>query len=391
MTFRRWGSAALLMVGVLSASQSSAQITVGASLSGIVRDSTGTPVRDAEVTLRNGNRGTRTNERGEFTLSDVTPGAYDVWFRRLGYRSVEYNWAAHAGEKTQVTVVLHQLPRQLDPVVVRADEDRKAATQGSILGLVIDENGTALPEAEVQLVGAKASGVTRANGGFLFKPLAVGTYLLRVRKLGYSPVMVTTQLVDRDDREVVIRMSSLAQNLEPAVVTAQSGYGPDEGVFDDLEKRKSWSNLRNRIFGPEDLRALHGLPLTMMTTQAGFRPDPITEGAVPNDPALGISPRRIPTGRAKFQPRQIDPTATSSRPSLKADPEDVCMLLNGREPLVRPLRVYTTDDVDLLEVYPEGTEMTGTVSARFKGYPGCEGTSIVDHPTYYVLWLKNRG
>src|SRR5262249_28005646 len=99
------------------------------ALTGVVRDSAGAPIADVEVVLRDANRATRTNGRGEFCLDAPDGGSYVVWFRRLGLRSVEYSWHARPGERVEVSVSLLALPRQLDPVIVRADEDRRAASR----------------------------------------------------------------------------------------------------------------------------------------------------------------------------------------------------------------------------------------------------------------------
>lgn len=344
----RWvllASAALVAAGVPVAAA-----RAQATLAGVVRDSAGGPVADVEIILRDTNRGTRTNNRGQFTLADVAPGNYRVWFRRLGYTSVEYNWAARGSERTDVNVGMRMIPRSLDPVVVRADEDKRAKARASILGLVIDSANKAIPEAEVQLVGADMSGLTRDNGGFLFKPLGVGTYVIRVRKIGYSPATVTVQLVENDDREVVVRMTPLAKGLDPVVVTAKSGYDPrDETVWKELERRKRWVNFQSRFLGPEDLKGFYGASL---------------------DHAM------VRTGLARGS-------------SVLGRPADACILLNGKTPLVQPLSTYTTDDVELLEIYPSGTELTGTVSWYFGREP-CMAESRFKHPTYYVLWLKKR-
>ena len=152
-----------------------------AILAGVIRDSTAAPIADAEIIVRDIGRTGRTDARGAFELRDVPAGAHEVWFRRLGYTTIEYNWRARAGERTEIAVTLHAIPRRLDPVVVRAQEDRRTRGTSSILGLVVDTSGTPVEEAEVQLVGADRIGVTRANGGFSFRPLTSGTYLIKVR------------------------------------------------------------------------------------------------------------------------------------------------------------------------------------------------------------------
>src|SRR4051812_16676597 len=127
-----------------------------ATLTGVVHDSVGKPIADAEVILRDApvaTTATRSNDRGQFTLQG-DPGSHSVWLRRLGYRSVEYTWRAMAGQRTEISVVLSPIPRQLDPVVVRAEEEKRSASRSSILGLVIDTADKPIPEAEVQVVGA---------------------------------------------------------------------------------------------------------------------------------------------------------------------------------------------------------------------------------------------
>jgi len=346
-----------------------AQETPSATLAGFVRDSAGRPVASAEILLLETTYATRSDSAGHFVLSNIPPGAHRVWFRRLGYTSSQFDWPARVGQRTEVTVVLHGIARTLDPVVVRAQEDKDIAARASLLGLIVDTDGQPIDEAEVQLVGSGRSGMTRQNGGFLFRPLPIGAYIVRVRKIGFEPSMVKLSLVAGDDREIVIRMQRLAANLDPVVVTARSGYDPrEQQVFDDLEKRKRWRNFRSVILGPEDLRRFYGMTLdyaekTLLLGSSGSPGYPVTSIlGQPNSPG----PSRLD---------QLD--------------QQACILINGKTPERRPLRVYSTDDVDLLEVYPPGTELTGTIEARMTA-PECKSISRFSHPTYYVLWLKGN-
>lgn len=342
-----------------------------ATITGTVRDSAGTGITGVEVVLRDATGATRTNAQGAFTL-DAPPGrSYNVWFRRLGFRSAEYRWHARAGERVDIAVALVAIPRQLDPVVVRADEDRRAKAHASLLGLVLDTSGTAIPEAEVQLIGADIAGTTRANGGFLFEPLDVGTYVVRVRKLGYAPATVTLQLVPHDDHEVVVYLRPLAQNLEPFVITERSGYGRDQTAWNELERRKRYQSFQTRFFGPEDLKSFHGVDLGTATIRMGL-----------NDPGSSL---------ASHQTRSIN----SGGPGLSGmtvpppDPGFACVLLNGREGIYTKLELYSTDEIELLEVYPPRTELTGTVSWYFHD-DHCKTFSLLAHPMYYVLWFRQR-
>jgi hypothetical protein len=358
----------LISSALVAGMAASAFAQTGSTLSGIVRDASGAPLPDVDVILRDAGRATRTNEQGEFTL-EAQPGSYGVWLRRLGYRTVEYAWHARAGEKIEITVSLFAIPRQLDPVVVRAEEDKRAKANASLLGIVLDTNGTAIPEAEVQLVGADVAGTTRANGGFLFKPLGVGTYVVRVRKLGYAPSTVTIQLVPNDDHEIVVYMRPLAQSLEPFVVTEQSGYGRDQTIWNELERRKRFQSFQTRFFGPDDLKSFYGVDLATALIRMGL-----------NGPGSSIASRQV---------RSISAGGRALPGMPSPDAGFACLLLNGKEGIYAKLSTYTTDDLEMLEVYPPLTELTGTVRWYFHD-PHCTPIGLMDQPPYYVLWFKRR-
>ena len=335
-----------------------------ATLAGVVRDSAGNGLRDVEVVLRTTTHATRTNEKGEFTLSGVAPGPYRAFFRRLGYRSIEYKWEPSPGERTEVAVALEPIAQNLDPVVVRAEEDKRFAAHASIQGIVVDSAGIPIPEAEVNVIGAGGAGMTRSNGGFLFKPLAIGSYVIRVRKFGFSPVTLTVELHQDDERELYIRMQPLAQGLDPVVVYGQSGLGKQR-AWDDLEKRRRWVDASSRILGPDELRKWGSGGLDDVLQFSGVQ-----------------GPRSQNRTPARFRPDAMQrPSSTYSQPG------DVCILLNGTTALQLPLGAFRADDVELFEIYPGNTELTGTVSSHFTSVL-CAPKSLLNHPTYFVVWMK---
>ena len=353
-----------------------------ATLTGIIRDSTGAPISNVEVLLTETSRGTRTDDAGKFTLGDVSPGAYRVWFRRLGYSSSQFDWAARVGQRTEVAVTMTPIAKPLDPVVVFEKEAKEMNDRASILGLVIDSAGAPIDEAEVQLVGANRSGLTRANGGFLFRPLAVGPYVLRVRKLGYEPSVVKLNLLAGDDREVVIRMRQIPTRLDPVVITERSGYNPrDAQIYDDLESRMRWKSFKSPIFGPEDLAKFRGLGLdeTMKLLL-------LERSAVRGYPAPAV----MAAQRQQQAMSAIDRAEAAAKARLDEAERMGCILLNGKTVLYQPLRSIAISDIDLLEVYPTFTEYTGTIADRFFNRKECRARSTLEHPTYYVVWLKGN-
>jgi hypothetical protein len=349
-----------------------------ATLAGVIRDSLDKPVADAEVFLRNVGRGTRTNAQGEFTLADIPPETYDVWFRRLGYESAQYTWSARSGERTEVKVTLHLVPRTLDPVVVRAREEKTMRGHSSLLGVVVDSLGQPVEEAEVQLVGADRTAVTLANGGFLFRSLPVGPYVVRVRKLGYTPNVLHFELQDAEEREVLIRIRPIAQGLDPVVINERSGYGRDQAAWDELDKRRRWHTSKEVVLGREELRRYYSYPLDMAAQ--------FIRGGVVAPPTRSVTDALSEAQRSGAGRDRRREAAREARETQAGAPEgDACILLNGSEAVRRPLRSFSANELDLLEIYPPWTDLSGTVKARFDGINGCRPDQ---HPTYYVLWMK---
>lgn len=179
--------------------------------------------------------------------------------------------------------------------------------------------------------------------------------------------MATVQLSKGDDHEIVIYMTPLAANLEPFVVNDRSGYGRDQVVYEELEKRKRYQSFQTRLLGPDDLKSYYGRTLDDALLKTGLYRSPYEK-----------SPR----------PTSINgPMSRGSTMDLRHD--DACILLNGRDPVVRPLTSFSTDEIEMLEVFPPRTELSGTVGWRFY-QPQCKPIGILDHPMYFVVWLKKN-
>src|SRR4051812_19456851 len=71
-------------------------------------------------------------------------------------------------------------------------------TTSSLGGTVVDSSGAGIPEAAVNVLnvqtGFTQDVVTSTSGAFLFSRLPIGTYILRIKKQGFS-VYVQDQIV----------------------------------------------------------------------------------------------------------------------------------------------------------------------------------------------------
>jgi hypothetical protein len=193
--------------------------------------------------------------------------------------------------------------------------------------------------------------------------LPVGDYLIRVRKLGYAPTTLTLKLVDQDDREVVIRLRALPVNLDAMVIAERSGYAPDDHALEDLDKRMRWQNFRTIVAGRDRLAEFGTMGLDQVL--AGL-------GATGAEAAAKQMAQARQLGRGRIRESGFG---------------DDCILLNGKTQLHQPLRSFKADQIEMVEVYPPGSEVTGTISDKMRTNE-CRALSLFQHPTYYVVWLR---
>jgi iron complex outermembrane receptor protein len=107
---------------------------------------------------------------------------------------------------------------------------RVAAAQGPVPagalgGRVVDQAGAPVRHAQVvareDRTGAERGAAVGADGRYTLRPLATGTYTLRVRAVGYQPVTrPLVALAAGEVREVDIRLAPAATALTQQVVTA---------------------------------------------------------------------------------------------------------------------------------------------------------------------------
>lgn len=107
----------------LAAGGAAAQAS-GNVLSGIVRDSVGTPIAGAEVRIAGSGYTARTDERGEFRLPGLAAGQHAIHVRRLGFRPETTTVAIGTEVPASLALRLRPLAAQLPAVVVRRGRKR---------------------------------------------------------------------------------------------------------------------------------------------------------------------------------------------------------------------------------------------------------------------------
>jgi len=113
--YRTLLAAVSLLWSVITYGQNTGQIT------GTVIDERSRPVAGASVYLEGTSTGTQTDFDGNFTISEIEPGSYNVIASYVGYESqTRFNFIVRSKGTPQLNFVLVETPQALDEVVIDA-------------------------------------------------------------------------------------------------------------------------------------------------------------------------------------------------------------------------------------------------------------------------------
>lgn len=335
---------AVLAGALLAVAGAGAQDTL--NLRGTVKTIDGTPISGVEVRIEGSNLVTRSRQDGGFTFSKAPPGPQLLLFRLLGY--LPNKAEVRVPTKDPVEVSMLPTPHSLDTVKV-------TASVNVLAGVVVDNRDKPIPGANVDLLnGSTTSATTDDKGWFTFRSVKSGYVLVRARKLGFQPL--TTSIRLEDWRGLVMHLEPLDDKLTGTRLDDASGFGNTNAFV--------WTETQQRLA----MRTGHAIVI------------PREELAEFDDYPLGQAIVRTKTGQAQ--------TA-----DLNAAGNNLCVLLNGRNAVgSSSLQNFRTEDVEFVELYPPGTEMSGTVS-RYMRAAGCRRVqlpgSFAAGVYYAVVWLRS--
>ncbi|MDR7188904.1 MULTISPECIES: carboxypeptidase-like regulatory domain-containing protein [Microbacterium] len=175
-------TARTVSVGSGATATADAELTIGATVTGVVTDEAGAPVADVAVWARPVNiggpnyaSGVSTSSDGSFTLTGLTPGDYRVQFMTDNASvNVVGEWWNDARTEAAATVL------SLAPGEVATDVSARLAVGASITGVLRDGEGAPSADAQVTLYDSEGQwlrdGRAGADGSYELRGLEAGTY-----------------------------------------------------------------------------------------------------------------------------------------------------------------------------------------------------------------------
>lgn len=360
---RRWFIAGACMAGACIAvpstvaAQQSAQTPPPrlGTVAGIVHEPDGTPVADAEVQLARSGRTARTASNGQFIMDSVPAGPEELVVRRLGYLPARAVIRVEADSAVMLSIALVGDAQALAEVRILGRR------QNLLRGTVLDANDQPVPGAQVSLVGTDLDAVTDSTGRFIFRELPTGQFLLQARKIGFDLAQHSVRMVDRLERDVTMRLKQGAYPLSAIEI------GVARIVARETMTRQAFREHANTaILGREELARYGSMKLDdalIVSRASTVRSDTISL----RDYCIVVDGWRA-IGRNSDRYAQLGSSAWVPPAGLA--------------------HTFLADEVELIEVYPEETEHSGTLCGRLGHSSDCGCPPYELNPPTLVIWLR---
>lgn len=321
------------------------------TLSGTVSSAGGRPIEGVDVVVRGTALRARTGRDGRFSLRDVGEGDHSILVRRIGWRPVEFSVQVEPGTEAFVPVTLQAMVRELGVVTITEE------TFNELSGLVTDANDQPLEGVEVQVLGTTLALTTRKGGGFLFFDVPPGKYLLRLRRPGYRMKLQGVEMLPRINRNLTVRVAALARGT-PAGDSARLG-GADaasEAAHADFTARRGMAGSQAVALTGDELAPFGAVPL----------PTALERKLVAREKELAAARCVLVDGEG---------AAASGTDPARA----------GRA----ALQAIVASSVELVELYPAGSEKSMTACKRFAPESRECSCAAARPAAFVVVWLRH--
>ncbi|MEJ2635354.1 MAG: TonB-dependent receptor [Calditrichia bacterium] len=213
------------------------------TISGTIKDaSSGEMLTGTNIYLKDTHMGTAAGSHGEFTISNIPPGAYMLMVNMLGYETIEKQLSIHAGEDLSFNFELNPVALNMGNVVVTATRSQELVTSVPVATEIL--GAKELQETNAQNVGQALESI----GGALVKSYgpvgSLETISLRGSTDSQVLVLVDGQRLN-DAQSGSVDLSQIPLDAVEKIEVVKGGhsalYGSDAvgGVINIITKSKA--------------------------------------------------------------------------------------------------------------------------------------------------------
>ena len=313
-------------------------------VAGRVSSVTGAPISGAAVTVVGSKSATRTDSAGGFRLVRVPSDVVTIEFHRLGYVPAMVTLDAAKGTDTLFVQML--------TTTLTIDTFKVTGKTNLLAGIVLDVQNQPVSGALITLVGGKLIEIqSGADGWFTFSVDRPGPIVFRVKKPGFASLTESIRL--EGVRGVVLHLLKPAANLTRVQKSDADGYNNRMVfVWHETDHRMAVKSSRAAIVPREELAPLGSMPLgnAIRFTKSGH-------------------------GAANYLANQVN---------------EACILVDGYRPMgLTSLDIYKASDVEFVELYPPGSDMSGSINTYLEFTLCNDPLKKKDpRPYYAVVWTR---
>lgn len=349
-------------------------------LFGTIQNELNTAVAGAEVSVAGTALLVRSDLAGRFMLEGVPPGLRQLVVQADGYLTARAQLTVMADSALELSITLVSTGQRLPGVIV------SGGISNRLVGVVVDDRDRPIAGAAVELVGLRRLIETDEEGRFVFLDVAPGDWLLQVRKKGYGVQQRGVRMLATLERDLAIRLRRgenprMSTELAVAVAaeaTSRQSLRGGRSVVISRDALEPWENasLGVALLGSHAGLALReaGSACVLVDGHEVLRSSAGGGGLAPRR-AMGRGPTSIPGGGGQAGPGGSGPIGGRQAP----------MIGGATATAGNWLSFFRASDVEMVEIFPEGSDNSRTLCGRFPPSTGC---SCPPEPAGIVIWLK---
>ena len=338
----------------------------GGAIAGVVRDDNGEALVDVRILVENLARQTRSALNGAFVLDNLPAGVHLLRFRKLGFAEAQAQITVIADSAITVGVTLVPIAERLNPVVI------EATILNQVTGLVTDESGTPLAGVVIEILGMNHRLETNEAGRYVLLDLKPGNYLMQFRAPGYRVSQYGLRMVAQIERDITTKLQYARTGDR---MTAQVAAA----VAIEANSRHSLRGVQSLVIGRDELERFDVAPLgiALASSRAALLLDEVNQNCI-----LVNGHEPVTTSTASEQ--RSAQANTSTAPGFFRNAPSRGTAVGSRQ-TGGWLNFFRANEVEMVELYTPGSEISRTVCNRFQASSGC---SCPPEPSAIVIWLR---